>query len=192
MMILPSQASFSPSNGRLSGEQVNRAVRRLKDLRGLFADEAAFLAMDPEQIVYEVHAHDACGPVEGGLFFGVSTLFPGKVGQEYFMTKGHIHERRNRGEYYWGIEGRGALVTMNERREATVAVIEPGSLHYVPGNTAHRIANTGNVPLVVGACWPADAGHDYDAIAERGFPVRIVEENGAPVVRNREDERDGR
>jgi glucose-6-phosphate isomerase len=59
--------------------------------------------------------------------------------------------------------------------------MSPGSLHYVRGENAHRIANTGNIPLVVWACWPTDAGYDYDAIANQGFSARLVERDGKPV-----------
>ena len=38
----------------------------------------------------------------------------------------------------------------------------PGSLHYVAGEVVHRIVNTGDVPIRVIACWPSDAGHDYE------------------------------
>jgi hypothetical protein len=32
------------------------------------------------------------------------------------------------------------------------------------------------------ACWPADAGHDYDTIQQQGFPVRVFEQGGEPVI----------
>jgi len=55
---------------------------------------------------------------------------------------------------------------MDERREAIAVKVAAGSLHYVPGYTAHRIVNTVDMQLIVGACWPADAGHDYKTLAE--------------------------
>ncbi|TVY03039.1 glucose-6-phosphate isomerase family protein [Cohnella terricola] len=180
--MIISSGAFVSDNGRLRGENVAGSVRRLKDLPGLFMDDTAYRSMDPEQIVYEVQLHNSCGSAEGGLLFGTSTVTPGKVGREYFMTKGHFHEIRNRAEYYWGISGKGVLVTMDERRQASTVRIEPGSLHYIPGHAAHRIVNIGDCPLVVGACWLADAGYDYDLLAKEGFSVRIVEENGAPAI----------
>ena len=29
----------------------------------------------------------------------------------------------------------------------------PGSVHYIPGNTAHRLINTGEEILSVSTCW---------------------------------------
>jgi glucose-6-phosphate isomerase len=31
------------------------------------------------------------------------------------------------------------------------------------------------------ACWPSDAGHDYEIREGRGFSGRIVEDHGKPV-----------
>jgi glucose-6-phosphate isomerase len=180
-MIVPSGV-FIRENGCLDGENVTSTVRRLKDLKGVFMDESAFHSLDPDQVVYEVKMHDACGHVEGGLFFGTSFISPGKVGLEYFMTKGHFHEKLDRGEYYWGISGQGILLMMDQQRTVSTVKIESGSLHYVPGHMAHRVINTGDSQLVVGACWPADAGHNYDAMAEEGFPVRIIEQNHVPIL----------
>jgi Glucose-6-phosphate isomerase (GPI) len=51
---------------------------------------------------------------EGGLFWGNTTLYPGSLGDEYFMTKGHFHRTRNRGEFYVTRKGEGALLLMEE------------------------------------------------------------------------------
>lgn len=175
-------ATFDSATGNLGGEGVSKTVRTLKDLRGVFAQESLRHTMNPDQVVYEVEMHDRCGIVAGGLFFGVSHLQPGKVGNEYFMTKGHFHSVRNRGEYYWGISGEGLLVLMDEQRKAWVERVSPGSLHYIAGSIAHRLVNTGSEKLIVGACWHADAGHDYATIEQDGFSVRVEERNGTPEV----------
>ena len=35
------------------------------------------------------------------------------------------------------------------------------------GGVAHRVANTGNSVLSFAACWPSDAGHNYEEIANK-------------------------
>lgn len=180
-MMMPSDVRIGP-NGRLIGERVTRTERRIKDLAGIFMDEAAYRESDPGRVVYEVEMHESCGPIEGGLYFGTTVIASGKVGAEYFMTKGHYHEKADRGEYYWGIAGEGLLIMMDREREASAVKVEAGSLHYVPGHTAHRIVNTGSAPLIVGACWPSDAGHDYEALSRTGFSVRVVEDGGVPML----------
>ncbi|MEO6187976.1 MAG: glucose-6-phosphate isomerase family protein, partial [Ginsengibacter sp.] len=104
-------------NGQLSGSTVVHTVKKLIELDGVFEDQTAFNRMDGNQHAYEV---DAFFPVEsgteGGLFFGLTHLYPGRVGDEYFMTKGHFHAIENRAEYYWGIEGEGILLLMDKQR----------------------------------------------------------------------------
>jgi glucose-6-phosphate isomerase len=139
--------------------------------------------MDPSTIVYRVSWY---GPVpegtEGGLFWGTTMIEPGRVDEEYFMTYGHRHLKRNRAEYYSCILGTGLLMMMDNSRQASVEEMAPGSLHYIPANVTHRVANTGQDPLRFAACWPSDAGHDYEVIRGEGFGVRVVERNGAPQV----------
>lgn len=165
----------------LIGEGVEKVCRRMKDLKGIFADEAAFEAADPDSVAYEVSSFlPVAEGTPGGLYFGITRLYPGKVGDEYFMTKGHFHGAIDRAEYYWGLSGEGVLLFMNEARQVWAEKIFAGSLHYIPGRIAHRVANTGSQTLSFAACWPSDAGHNYEEIAARGFASRLVEKNGVP------------
>ncbi|MEN8191715.1 MAG: glucose-6-phosphate isomerase family protein [Bacteroidota bacterium] len=169
--------------GKLSGEKVIDVTKKLSGLENMFADENARKEMDQEQVIYEVQAHL---PVEegtkAGLFFGTTIIHPGKVGDEYFMTKGHFHSKSDRAEYYWGIEGEGMLVLMDKERNTWAEKMYKGSLHYIPANVAHRTVNTGTTEFILGACWPSDAGHNYEEIMENGFSARLVEKDGKPVL----------
>jgi len=171
--------------GSLEGKEIVSSHRVLKDLKGIFADEEAREAMDAEQLAYEVECHF---PVEegtlGGLFFGLTKLYPGKVGNEYFMTKGHFHAESERAEYYWGIKGEGVLILMDREGKTWGEKMYPGSLHYIPSHVAHRVANTGEELLSFGACWPSDAGHDYETIATEGFSARLLDVDGKPQLKS--------
>ncbi|MCC6681988.1 MAG: cupin domain-containing protein [Phycisphaeraceae bacterium] len=170
-------------SGELQGAKVTQQQRTLADLAGVFADQVAWAAMDGKQLVYRVQLYlPVPDNAEGGLFFGNTTIMPGRVGDEYFMTKGHFHACRNRAEYYWTLQGRGGLILMDEQRHCRLEWLSPGSLHYIPGHTAHRVANTGDEPLTFAACWPADAGHDYDTIARHGFTARLRCVDGEPTL----------
>lgn len=169
--------------GFLQGEGVSQSSRCLADLKNVFDNEAARAEMDQQTIVYDVQSHMVVPEgTPGGLFFGTSNVMPGQVDGEYFMTKGHYHARKECAEYYWCIEGTGALILMDEAGRCWFEEMSPGSLHYIPGFVAHRLANTGDVPLRVGACWPSDAGHDYATIAENGFTARLKNVNGVPTL----------
>lgn len=103
------------------------------------------------------------------------------------MTRGHWHVIRNRAEVYGTVKGTGKLVLMDRAGRTWFEDMTPGSLHYVAGEVAHRIVNSGDVPLRVIACWPSDAGHDYEVAGGRGFGARIIEEQGAPVLVDAKD-----
>lgn len=182
-LLEPAVTFATAGAGILYGAPVREQVRRLADLQHVFGDEAARAAMDQATVAYRVQFYQ---PVEdgtpGGLFFGNTTIEAGQVGDEYFMTKGHFHAQRDRGEYYWCLAGEGALILMDERRNCRAERMTPGSLHYIPGHTAHRVANTGARPLTFGACWPADAGHDYQSIARDGFAARLRRVGDRPVL----------
>lgn len=177
-IIFPSLI-FSDDN--LIGEKVEKATRRLKDLKGIFHDEKVFSSMSEDTLAYEVSSFlPEKEGTPGGLYFGITYLYPGKVGDEYFMTKGHFHAQVDRAEFYWGIKGEGMLIMMDQSRKVWAERVFPGSLHYIPGGIAHRVANTGNQLLSFGACWPSDAGHNYAEIAVNGFEKRLLDRNGIP------------
>lgn len=170
----------------LPDAQVRESVKTLGQLQGIFANEQARLTMDPNTVVYRVRAwYPLAEGTEGGLFWGTTVVEPGQVDSEYFMTHGHFHLKRDRTEYYGTIEGHGALILMDENRQTRMELMSAGSLHFVPPNTAHRLANVGATPLRSVACWPSDAGHEYEPIRSLGFSARLLKGiNGATLVRN--------
>ncbi|MGH9528515.1 MAG: glucose-6-phosphate isomerase family protein, partial [Terriglobales bacterium] len=163
--------------------EIRESVRTLARLEGIFADLEAFRGMDPKTVVYRVQAWCPISEgTEGGLYWGNTIIESGTVGSEYFMTHGHFHLKRNRTEYYATVDGEGALILMNEDRKTWMEPMSVGSVHFVPSNTAHRVANVGSIPLRMVACWPSDAGHDYDSIRKEGFGARLVRNDGKPML----------
>lgn len=167
----------------LKGEAILKKWTRISDLKNVFSDEAARGALPQDTIVYNVQVYfPVAEGAEGGLFFGITKIAPGQIGNEYYMTRGHFHAVSNRGELYWGIKGHGKLILMDRNRQTQMVDMQPGSLCYIPGHTAHKVANTGEEELSFGACWPSDAGHDYEAIAQQGFSARLLNINGEPQL----------
>ena len=163
--------------------RIERASRTVGQMVDVFLDEPARIQMDAKQLVYSVeYWRPEDESTEGGLCWGSSTVFAGVVGEEYFMTHGHFHARRDRAEFYSTISGTGMLVLMDEQRHGSVQDMSTGSTHYIPGGIAHRVVNTGDVPLTFLACWPSDAGYDYATIADHGFSVRVLRKGGSPEV----------
>ncbi|WP_316813152.1 glucose-6-phosphate isomerase family protein [Pedobacter heparinus] len=167
----------------LKGDPVIRKSTTISDLKNLFKDEQLRSEMPQDQIIYDVEAYLPISEgTEGGLFFGVTRIYPGKVGDEYFMTRGHFHALSDRGEFYFGTSGCGRLILMTRDRKIRQEEMHPGSIHYIPAHTAHRVSNTGNDVLSFSACWPSDAGHDYDEIVLKGFSGCLIDVDGKPEL----------
>jgi len=181
-MSIPAFASdIELTAGVLSGAPLTR--RYLSDLRGSFADLAAYerALQTGNPLLYSVSAVDA-PQGDGQLNYAVGTLLPGRVGPEYYLTKGHYHARREAAEVYIGLSGEGLMLLENEPGETRLLPLQSQKIVYVPGHTAHRTINTGTAPLVYLGVYPADAGHDYGAIARNNFRHVVVEQNGKPVM----------
>jgi glucose-6-phosphate isomerase len=176
-LMEPTSCAVAVDEGSLAGA-TGRYVKTFADLAGLYGDGAAFRAMLPEhgsRIVYEVTEFR---PSEraGDLIFGVTRMAPGKVGDEYFLTRGHIHARADRPEIYHGQKGRGLMLMESPAGEVRICEIGPGIICYVPPYWLHRSINTSPEDLVMMFSYPADAGQDYDIIARAGgMRVRIVD-----------------
>lgn len=157
--------------------------RRLADLKGLFSDrnaEASLMAENP--MVYRVYEADTNPTDEGQLKYSTTVIYPGKVGNEYFMTKGHYHAKGDRAELYFGLLGEGYLLLQTPEGEVSALRMTPGVAAYVPPFWGHRTMNVGGDNFVFLACYPADAGYDYATIAEKGFASIIVQQNGQVAV----------
>src|SRR4051812_1565277 len=89
--------------GQLKGA-TNRYVKTFRDLEGLYESAEAFAAVVAERgdaVAYEVTDYKPSANA-GDIIIGVTRMEPGKVGNEYYMTRGHIHARPNRPEMYYG------------------------------------------------------------------------------------------
>lgn len=176
---------FDPATATLEGGVYSE--RRLSDLRGIFVDPAAFEAAlaagDP--VVYHVQAV-APADGDGALHYALGTIAPGRIGDEFHMTKGHLHAWRPAAEVYIGLSGEGMMLLEDEATGSAQAVpLVTNSIVYVPGSAAHRTINTGDTPLVYLGIYPYNAGHDYATIAERNFTQIVVAGDDAPAVLER-------
>lgn len=181
--MVPNFANVNWADGSLDSPALRSSVKKLGQLKGIFRDEESWRRMDPETVVYRVWWWEPVTQgTEGGLFWGTTEISPGRVGKEYFMTHGHQHAVLDRAEFYGAVVGTGVLVLRDETGLTRHEEMKPGSLHYIPGKVAHRVVNTGEIPLRFIACWPSDAGHDYATIAERGIGLRVFEQHGKPTV----------
>jgi glucose-6-phosphate isomerase, archaeal len=156
-----------------------RYQKRLADLDGLYADTTAFGALASSrgnEVVYDVTDHRP-SDLPGDLITGVTRMSPGKVGDEYYMTRGHIHANIERPELYFGLKGEGLMLMESPDGETRVVEIRANTVCYVPPRWIHRSVNFGTNDFVMLFCYPADSGQDY-AIIEKsnGMRLRIIDD----------------
>jgi glucose-6-phosphate isomerase, archaeal len=129
-----------------------------------------------DAVVYAVEDYRPSA-APGDLCFGVTCMQPGRIGDEFYMTRGHIHAVANRPETYRGEAGRGVMLMESPEGEVRTLEMSPGATIYVPPFWIHRSVNTGDAPLVMSFVYPADSGQDYGIIARsNGMKMRIVAE----------------
>jgi len=173
---------FDPVTGLSS--KVDPIRRQLSAMGGMYADQQAFDAMvaggDP--VIYEFY--DLGVPSDAGeIAFGTSITYPGKVGDEYFMTKGHFHSILETAEVYYCLRGEGRMLMENPEGDWEIAELTAGAAVYVPARYAHRSINTSDSePLVTFFAFRGDAGHDYGTIEEKGYRKLVVDRDGQPTV----------
>jgi glucose-6-phosphate isomerase len=180
--LLPFSRVIDLASGRIDGAR-DVISRRLSDMRGWYADsdaEAALIGRNP--LIYTVDYGYAAPEVEGQLGFCATIIHPGKIGDEYYMTKGHYHARGDRAEIYYTLQGEGRLLLQTREGVTSVQNMLPGVICYIPAFHAHRTVNVGADKFVFLSFYPADSGYDYASIAEKGFASLIVERDGKPTV----------
>jgi len=162
----------------------NHITRRLSSMKNQFLDSAAYTAMleKEDRLLYEVY--DIQLPGEAGVLLqGISIIHPGKVGDEYFMTKGHFHAVLETSEVYYCLRGAGYMVMETPEGDWAVEALKPNTILYVPPRWAHRSVNTSaQEDLVIFFVYPGNAGHDYGTIEKQGFRKLVVERGGAPSI----------
>jgi glucose-6-phosphate isomerase, archaeal len=146
---------------------------RLSQLEHLFCDRAAFGARlaDGDEVVYRVEDVDGPGR-DAQLGRAVTTIEPGDVGGEFFMTRGHMHAVR-RDEVYVGLSGEGVVLMTDGERGAAQELSAGASVH-IPAGWAHRTVNVGATRLRFLAVYHRDAGADYEWVRRRGMGAVVV------------------
>jgi glucose-6-phosphate isomerase len=180
-MLFPEGVKIDGQSGEVSPE-TGRYQKRLSELRGIYQDAAAFdreVSARGDPIVYEVIDYRK---KESDLSFGTTIMAPGQIAGEYFMTRGHYHERKECGEAYYTQSGEGLLLLESRTAEIRTVEMKPGVCAFIPPDWAHRSINTGTEKLVFVWFCATDAGHDYGEILTRGMRKIVIERDGSRVI----------
>lgn len=153
--------------------------RYVSSMKGMYSDAQAEqnLIDNGNPLVYEFYEMGA-PEKDSDLAFGASITYPGKVGNEYFMTKGHFHTILETAEVYYCLSGHGYMLLESPEGDWSAQELSPGEMVYVPPRYAHRSINVGDTPMVTFFCFRGDAGHDYGTIETKGYRKLLVEKDG--------------
>lgn len=158
--------------------------RRLSEMHGMFSDADAYQRKleQEDPVVYEYHALNI-PQTSGDISFGFSILMPGRVGSEYYFTKGHFHNIPDTAEMYLCTKGHGYLLLESKAGDCRLLELIPGRAGYVPKGYAHRSINiSASEPFITLFAYRADAGHDYATIETKGFRKLLICKDGAPAL----------
>lgn len=171
----PARLSVDAARGLLDGRS-ERYEKHLGDLAGVYRDEAAFaeaLGRDTGEPVYWVESSTP-ETGRGALTIGLSVLRPGRIGDEFAMTRGHLHAQSEFAELYYGLSGSGVMLLESVEGESRALPIGPGVVVHVPGGWVHRSVNVGDDTLVTLFAYATEAGQDYGLIADAGGMQQLV------------------
>src|SRR4051812_45871082 len=115
-----SSLSYHPHDASIPGYPAGQ--RRLSSMDGYFADRAAFqeCLRQGDPLVYQV-TNVAPADGEGQLHYGLGMIMPGKVGAEYYLTRGHVHAWLPAAEVYICLSGQGIMLLQDTRSGACSA-----------------------------------------------------------------------
>lgn len=175
----PALLEVDAVNGLFAGRS-ERYEKHLADLDGLYRDAEAFetaLRADSGEPVYWV---ESSTPEQGrgALTIGLSVLQPGRIGDEFAMTRGHLHAQAEFAELYYGIAGSGVMLLESVAGESRAVPITPGVAVHVPGGWVHRSVNVGADKLVTLFAYATEAGQDYGIIERAGGMQQLVVTDG--------------
>ena len=151
---------FDLNNGL--SKHADTTKRYLSQMKNMYQDQEAVeeILKHEDPLIYEFYEL-GCPERAGDLAFGTTMIHPGKIGNEYYMTKGHFHQIVDTAEVYYTLKGEGYMMLESLDGDWRVERMEKGKALYVPRGYAHRTINTGDEVLTAFYVFDADAGHDY-------------------------------
>jgi len=127
-----------------------KEIRRFKDMKDSYENTER---VKGNPIIYIVYRKEY-----GDFETGLNVINPGTINKEFFMTKGHKHEK-SKNELYILLRGKGKLLI--EDKKIKILNLKKNKVYIIPGKAGHRLINTGNKKLEVLTIYSKDAGRAY-------------------------------
>ena len=95
---------FDLNNGL--SKHADTTKRYLSQMKNMYQDQEAVeeILKHEDPLIYEFYEL-GCPERTGDLAFGTTMIHPGKIGNEYYMTKGHFHQIVDTAEVYYTLKG---------------------------------------------------------------------------------------
>lgn len=138
-------------------EKGKKYVKKIGELEGYFSDRKEWLkSSGNDDVVYEVFTKNF-----SPLKMNLTMINPGRIGKEFYMTRGHVHGNETP-EFYVLLEGKGSLLMKMKRKRLETVRLKKGEIVLVPEGCAHRLVNTGRKKLKVLTVFHEDSRPDYE------------------------------
>ena len=100
---------FDLNNGL--SKHADTTKRYLSQMKNMYQDQEAVeeILKHEDPLIYEFYEL-GCPERSGDLAFGTTMIHPGKIGNEYYMTKGHFHQIVDTAEVYYTLKGEGYMM----------------------------------------------------------------------------------
>lgn len=172
-------------SGTLAG--VSPDVFKLSDLSGCYSDRIGYrqLCRSENPEVYRLSVVETSGE-DGNINYLAGMLQPGRVGAEYFFSRGHIHRSLETPETYYCLKGGGLMLLQNERTgDCRLSEFSSGSIFYIPDFTAHRVINVGSKPLLFLGRYGAEPRGERARFHEKRFQSIVAATPHGPELMSR-------
>ena len=122
---------FDLNNGL--SKHADTTKRYLSQMKNMYQDQETVeeILKHEDPLIYEFYEL-GCPERAGDLAFGTTMIHPGKIGNEYYMTKGHFHQIVDTAEVYYTLKGEGYMMLENLDGDWRVERMEKGKALYVP------------------------------------------------------------
>jgi glucose-6-phosphate isomerase, archaeal len=122
-----------------------KTIRRLKDMKNRFLNskKVAEILKKRNPIIYTVYRKE--NKEDKGIM-SLTVINSGRIGKEFFMTKGHKHKKKSPEEYIL-VKGKGILLLQKHICKAKELV--KNKKVKISGKEGHRLVNIGNKNLEV-------------------------------------------
>jgi glucose-6-phosphate isomerase, archaeal len=148
--------------------------RRIDDIRQMLPDPEA-TGPDPLYSIYmDVRVPTLAAVLQArGLSYGAVVDSPGRIGNEYVRSQGHIHSSPPGTttpylEIYEFWHGTGAVYLQDAAQpdltDVLLVDVQPGDKVIIPPGWVHVVINSGPAPLAFGALYASDATLLYEPL----------------------------